>query len=58
MWVQAEHRVRPEFRVAQTGYMQGAAGIGLWLLEADAHRTGRSFGLTFPDAIPARPTPP
>jgi hypothetical protein len=25
-WVQAEHRVRPELLVAQTGYMQGAAG--------------------------------
>jgi hypothetical protein len=31
-WVQAEHRVKPELRVAQTGYMQGASGIGMWLL--------------------------
>ena len=35
-WVQAEHRVRPELLVAQTGYMQGAAGIGMWLLRLDA----------------------
>ena len=28
-WIQAEHRTRPDFLVAQTGLMQGAAGIGL-----------------------------
>ncbi len=27
-WQQAEHRARPTFVQAQTGYMQGAAGIG------------------------------
>ncbi len=37
-WVQAEHRVQPDLLVAQTGYMQGASGIGaslvhLWLAE-------------------------
>jgi lantibiotic modifying enzyme len=37
-WIQAEHRVRPDLLVAQTGYMQGASGIGasllhLWLAE-------------------------
>ena len=26
--LQAEHRTRPDYRFAQTGYMQGAAGIG------------------------------
>ncbi|MGA9277696.1 lanthionine synthetase LanC family protein [Ilumatobacter sp.] len=31
-WPQAEHRTRPEFVEAQTGYMQGAAGIGSFLL--------------------------
>ena len=31
-WVQAEHRIKPELLVAQTGYMQGAAGIGMLLL--------------------------
>jgi DUF1680 family protein len=36
-WIHAEHRIRPDFLQAQTGYMQGAAGIALWLLELDAH---------------------
>ncbi len=31
-WPQAEHRNRPEFVESQTGYMQGAAGIGSFLL--------------------------
>ena len=31
-WTQAEHRSRPTHREAQTGYMQGAAGIGSFLL--------------------------
>ncbi len=35
-WVQAEHRVRPELEVAQAGYMQGASGVGLWLLHFSA----------------------
>ncbi|MEW6741340.1 MAG: lanthionine synthetase LanC family protein [Planctomycetota bacterium] len=35
-WPQAEHRVRPEELIAQTGYMQGAAGIGMCLLHLDA----------------------
>jgi hypothetical protein len=36
-WDQAEHRVQPENLVAQTGYMQGAAGVGTFLLRLDAH---------------------
>jgi len=35
-WMQAEHRVRPEELKAQTGFMQGAAGIGEWLLDMHA----------------------
>jgi lantibiotic modifying enzyme len=35
-WTQAEHRRRPELLQAQTGMMQGAAGIGLWLLRLNA----------------------
>lgn len=31
-WSQAEHRERPDFVETQTGYMQGAAGIGSFLL--------------------------
>lgn len=32
-WVHAEHRVKPEETEAQTGWMQGAAGIAAFLLE-------------------------
>jgi lantibiotic modifying enzyme len=35
-WSSAEHRVRPDFRQTQTGLMQGAAGIGLFLLQLGA----------------------
>ena len=48
-WIQAEHRVRPELLVAQTGYMQGAAGIGMWLLRLDAAERGRKPFVRFPD---------
>ena len=48
-WVQAEHRVRPDFLVAQTGYMQGAAGIGTYLLQLDAARQGKAAKIVFPD---------
>jgi lantibiotic modifying enzyme len=48
-WVQAEHRVRPELLIAQTGYMQGAAGIGSFLLHLDAAEKGRSGRIIFPD---------
>src|SRR4030095_5901134 len=34
-WIQSEHRVKPDLLVAQTGYMQGAAGIGMLLLHLD-----------------------
>ncbi len=32
-WKSAEHRVKPDQLTTQTGLMQGAAGVGLWLLE-------------------------
>jgi lantibiotic modifying enzyme len=48
-WVSAEFRVRPEFRVAQNGYMQGAAGIGSFLLRLDAARRGLPPGPALPD---------
>ena len=39
-WSHAEHRSRPEHLEAQTGYMQGAAGIGSFLLHlATIHRS-------------------
>jgi lantibiotic modifying enzyme len=49
-WIQAEHRVRPELLVAQTGHMQGAAGIGAWLLRLDAFERGRKEGIEWPDS--------
>ena len=49
-WIQAEHRVRPELLVAQTGYMQGAAGIGMWLLRLDAQQRKRAPFVRFPDS--------
>ena len=47
-WLQSEHRVRSELLQAQTGYMQGAAGVGLFLLRLDAERRGR----VAPPAVP------
>lgn len=49
-WLQAEHRSRPDFLQAQTGLMQGAAGIGLWLLHLDAFEQSRSLSIRFPDS--------
>jgi rhamnogalacturonyl hydrolase YesR len=48
-WVQAEHRTRPELLIAQTGLMQGAAGIGLFLLHYDALESGRRSKIILPD---------
>jgi len=41
-WVHAEHRVLPDFVQAQSGLMQGSAGIGLWLLALEQHQAGKS----------------
>jgi lantibiotic modifying enzyme len=49
-WVQAEHRVRPDLLVAQTGYMQGAAGIGMLFLHLDSFQRGKKPSITFPDS--------
>ena len=48
-WIQAEHRVRPELLVAQTGLMQGAAGVGLAMLHLDGAREGRAPFVKLPD---------
>jgi lantibiotic modifying enzyme len=48
-WVQAEHRVQPDLLIAQTGYMQGAAGIGTLLWHLDAFEHGRKKRITLPD---------
>lgn len=49
-WVQAEHRVRPDDLAAQTGYMQGAAGIGMLLLHLDGQEQGRARLIKLPDS--------
>lgn len=48
-WVQAEHRDRPEFLEAQTGYMQGAAGIASFLLHLDTTLSGQPVKIALPD---------
>ena len=49
-WVQAENRVSPDVVVAQTGFMQGAAGIGTVLLRFDAFQRRRPVRITWPDS--------
>jgi lantibiotic modifying enzyme len=48
-WVQAEHRTQPKLLYAQTNLMQGAAGIGLYLLHLDAFQLGKRHHIVFPD---------
>lgn len=48
-WVQAENRTQPEKIVAQTGYMQGAAGMGMLLLRVDGMSHRRRLGTILPD---------
>jgi outer membrane protein TolC len=48
-WPQAEHRERPKFLQAQTGYMQGAAGIGSFFLNLHGTLSGRSPKIRLPD---------
>ena len=48
-WVHAEHRSRPKLLFAQTNLMQGAAGIGLWLLHLDAFEQGQKHRIILPD---------
>jgi lantibiotic modifying enzyme len=49
-WAQAENRIQPNVLVAQTGYMQGAAGIGMWLLRMDGALKHRAPFIQFPDS--------
>jgi lantibiotic modifying enzyme len=48
-WVQAENRVSPDVVIAQTGLMQGAAGVGLALLHLDGAMKGRPDRIVLPD---------
>jgi lantibiotic modifying enzyme len=49
-WPHAEHRIKPEYVYAQTGYMQGAAGIGMVFLRREAEARGKRWGLRLPDS--------
>jgi lantibiotic modifying enzyme len=48
-WIQAEHRIKPDYVYAQTGYMQGAAGIGILLLHLDAVEHRKEWAFRLPD---------
>ena len=52
-WVQAENRVSPTEVAAQTGLMQGAAGVAIMLLHLDAalHDDHKTVRLQLPDSI-------
>ncbi len=45
-----EHRVQPDLLIAQTGFMQGAAGIGTWLLLFSEDERDAADRITFPDS--------
>jgi lantibiotic modifying enzyme len=49
-WIHAEQRVKPEYVYAQTGYMQGAAGIGMLLLRMEAEAKRRGWEGRLPDS--------
>lgn len=49
-WPQAENRTSPNDIVAQTGYMQGAAGIGSFFLHLDAFTKKRTPAIIWPDS--------
>lgn len=52
-WIQAENRVSPTEVLAQTGWMQGAAGVGAMLLHMDAAERSRDWkrAVVLPDAL-------
>jgi len=49
-WIQAENRVSPNVVLAQTGLMQGAAGVGLSMLRLDGALRGRKPTISLPDS--------
>ena len=48
-WIQAENRTQPANVLAQTGFMQGAAGVGTFLLQLDTFDAGRRWRFPQPD---------
>ena len=49
-WPQAEHRTQPDFIQAQTGYMQGAAGVGSFFVHLATTLSGDPVKIQFPDS--------
>jgi len=49
-WIQAENRVSPDDVVAQTGYMQGASGVGAFFLHMDSQAVKKPRAIVWPDA--------
>ena len=49
-WPQAEHRARPDFVETQTGYMQGAAGVGSFFLHLAEVLGGTPAKIVFADS--------
>ncbi len=50
-WIQAENRIQPDMVVAQTGFMQGAAGVGTFFLHLDAATDRRApHPIQWPDS--------
>jgi lantibiotic modifying enzyme len=48
-WIQSEHRRQPNLLQAQTGYMQGASGIGIWFLQMHAFERKYKPFVNLPD---------
>jgi lantibiotic modifying enzyme len=48
-WTQAERRIEPDYVVGQTGLMQGAAGVGLFLVHVDEACCHKKPLVRFPD---------
>ncbi|MCB1692852.1 MAG: hypothetical protein KDI19_08805 [Pseudomonadales bacterium] len=49
-WPQAEHRSQPGFIQAQTGYMQGAAGVASFLIHLATTESGHPIKIQFPES--------
>ena len=49
-WPQAEHRTQPDFIQTQTGYMQGAAGVGSFFVHLASTLKGNPVKIQFPDS--------
>ena len=47
-WIHAEHRTRPDFLQAQTGLMQGAAGIGMYFVRRHQFAEGKKLASDLP----------